>query len=68
MDKGATSVTSLPRRDHSSILHAHGRDPILVDTILKIVVTSVLIVDLVVKNSSQLKKLFNHVLPLKKTF
>ena len=62
--EGATSVTSLPDRDHSSILSAHERDLILVVTILKIVVTSVLIVNLVVKNISQLKKLFNHVLPL----
>ena len=61
--EGATSVTSLPVRNHSSILSAHERDPILVVTILKIVVSSVLIVDLAVKNSSQLKKLFNHVLP-----
>ena len=45
-------MTYLLGRDHNSILSAHGRDLILVVTILKIVVTSVLIVDLVVKNSS----------------
>ena len=56
-------MTFLSRHDHSSILSTHVRDPILIVTILKIVVTSVLIVDLVVKNISQLKILFNHVLP-----